>query len=87
MLAAVEQKGGANLMNVDIASEGVSIPSGMTVHAHRGMGIQDTWNYFAIVEAHGHKAAVSVVTQNQGKASAVQLMSQVLASVDSSLQQ
>lgn len=87
MLAAVEQKGGANLMNVDIASEGVSIPSGMTVHAHRGMGIQDTWNYFAIVEAHGHKAAVSVVTQNQGKASAAQLMSQVLASVDSSLQQ
>lgn len=68
-----------------IASEGVSVPSGMTVHAHRGMGIRNTWNYFAIVEAHGHKAAVSVVTQNQGKDRAAQLMSQVLASVDDSL--
>lgn len=87
MLAAVERKGGAGLMNVDIASEGVSVPSGMTVHAHRGMGIRNTWNYFAIVEAHGHKAAVSVVTQNQGKDRAAQLMSQVLASVDDSLAQ
>ncbi|KFJ00990.1 serine hydrolase [Bifidobacterium stellenboschense] len=87
MLAAVEQKGGTSLMNVDIASEGVSIPSGMTVHAHRGMGIQNTWNYFAVVEAHGRKAAVSVVTQNQGKDQAARLMSQVLSSVDSSLKQ
>lgn len=57
----------------------------MTVHAHRGMGIQNTWNYFAIVEVNGNKAAVSVVTQNQGQDRAAQLMSQVLASVDSTL--
>ncbi|NEG55707.1 hypothetical protein GFD21_08040 [Bifidobacterium sp. SMA15] len=85
MLAAVDAAGGTNLMNVDIASEGVSIPSGMSVHAHRGMGIQNTWNYFAIVETNGHKAAVSVVTQNQGKTVAAQIMSDVLASVNDSL--
>ncbi|NMM98264.1 serine hydrolase [Bifidobacterium olomucense] len=87
MLAAVDAKGASDLMNVDIASEGVVIPSGMTVHAHRGQGIQNTWNYFAVVEAHGHKAAVSVVTQNQGQAVAAELMSKVLASVDSTLDQ
>lgn len=87
MLASVDAKGGASLMNVDIASEGVTIPSGMTVHAHRGQGIQDTWNYFAIVEANGHKAAVAVTTQYQGKAVAAELMSKVLASVDATLKQ
>ncbi|UIP49755.1 class A beta-lactamase-related serine hydrolase [Bifidobacterium longum] len=85
MLVAVDAVGGTGLMNTDIASEGVVIPSGMTVHAHRGMGIQNTWNYFAIVEVNGNKAAVSVVTQNQGQDRAAQLMSQVLASVDSTL--
>lgn len=87
MLASVDAKGGTSLMNVDIAAEGVVIPAGMTVHAHRGQGIQDTWNYFAIVEANGHKAAVSVVTQYQGKAVAADLMSKVLASVDATLKQ
>ncbi|MBW3089283.1 zinc-ribbon domain-containing protein [Bifidobacterium miconisargentati] len=87
MLASVDAKGGTSLMNVDIASEGVTIPSGMTVHAHRGQGIQDTWNYFAIVEANGHKAAVAVTTQYQGKAVAAELMSKVLASVDTTLKQ
>lgn len=85
MLVAVDAVGDTGLMNTDIASEGVVIPSGMTVHAHRGMGIQNTWNYFAIVEVNGNKAAVSVVTQNQGQDRAAQLMSQVLASVDSTL--
>ena len=74
-------------MNVDIASEGVIIPSDMTVHAHRGQGIQDTWNYFAIVEANGHKATVAVVTQYQGQSVAADLMSRVLASVDKTLGQ
>ena len=87
MLAAVDAKGGASLMNVDIASEGVTIPSDMIVHAHRGQGIQDTWNYFAIVEANGHKAAVAVVTQYQGQSVAADLMSRVLASVDKTLGQ
>ena len=87
MLAAVDAKGGASLMNADIASEGVTIPSDMIVHAHRGQGIQDTWNYFAIVEANGHKAAVAVVTQYQGQSVAADLMSRVLASVDKTLGQ
>lgn len=82
MLVAVDAAGGTDLLNANIVSEGVTIPEGMTVHAHRGMGIQDTWNYFAIVEVDGQKAAVSVVTQNQGKERAAELMSRVLESVN-----
>ncbi|RSX53063.1 beta-lactamase class A-like protein [Bifidobacterium goeldii] len=85
MLAAVDAAGAANLMNVDIAAEGVTIPAGMTVHAHRGQGIKDTWNYFAIVSTSHGKAAVALATQNQGKETAAQIMSDVLADIDSQL--
>lgn len=85
MLAAVDAAGAANLMNVDIVSEGVSIPTGMTVHAHRGQGIKDTWNYFAVVTTQHGKAAVALATQNQGKATAARIMSDVLADIDQQL--
>lgn len=85
MLAAVDAAGAADLMNVDIASEGVAVPSDMTIHAHRGQGIRNTWNYFAIVSTPHGKAAVALATQNQGKATAAQVMSDILADIDQQL--
>lgn len=85
LLAAVDRAGGSNLMTVDIAKEGVKVPAGMTVHAHRGQGIQNTWNYFIIAETSHGKAAIAVATQNQGKEKAAEITSKVLAEIDAEL--
>ncbi|KAB7790911.1 serine hydrolase [Bifidobacterium leontopitheci] len=85
MLAAVDQAGGTGLMTTDIAKEGVKVPSGMTVHAHRGQGIKNTWNYFIIAETSHGKAAIAVATQNQGKEKAAEIASKVLAEMDAEL--
>ncbi|MBW3081139.1 serine hydrolase [Bifidobacterium saguinibicoloris] len=85
MLAAVDADGASDLMNVDVASEGVAIPTDMTVHAHRGQGIKNTWNYFAVVTTPHGKAAVALATQNQGKETAAKIMGEVLADIDSQL--
>ncbi|KFI56036.1 serine hydrolase [Bifidobacterium callitrichos] len=85
MLAAVDAAGVSDLMNVDVAAEGVAIPSDMTIHAHRGQGIKNTWNYFAVVTTPHGKAAVALATQNQGKGTAAQIMSDVLADIDQQL--
>ena len=74
-------------MTADIAKEGVKIPSGMTVHAHRGQGIKDTWNYFIIVENSHSKAAIAIATQNQGKEKAAEIASRVLAEMNDELNQ
>ena len=87
LLAAVDQAGGTSLMTADIAKEGVKIPSGMTVHAHRGQGIKDTWNYFIIVENSHGKAAIAIATQNQGKEKAAEIASRVLAEMNDELNQ
>ena len=73
--------GDDGLMNYDIASEGVTIPAGATVHAHRGQGIKDSYNYFVVISNGKQKVAVAVMTQNQGKDSSAQLTSSVLDKV------
>ncbi|MBT1172362.1 serine hydrolase [Bifidobacterium sp. MA2] len=85
MLAAVDAAGAADLMNVDVDAEGVTVPDDMTVHAHRGQGISNTWNYFAVVETPHGKAAVALATQNQGRSTATRIMSDVLADIDAQL--
>ena len=81
MLIEMAKTGDDSLMNYDIASEGVSIPSGATVHAHRGQGIRDAYNYFIVISNGKRKVAVAVMTQSQGKDAAVQLTSRVLDQV------
>lgn len=85
MLAAVDAAGASDLMNVDVASDGVAIPAGMTVHAHRGQGIKNTWNYFMVVETPHGKAAIAIATQNQGEGTAARIAGEVLADIDSQL--
>ena len=81
MLSEMAKTGDDGLMNYDIASEGVTIPAGATVHAHRGQGIKDSYNYFVVISNGKQKVAVAVMTQNQGKDSSAQLTSSVLDKV------
>lgn len=81
MLAEMAKTGDDGLMNYDIASEGVAIPSGATVHAHRGQGIKDSYNYFMVISNGSQKVAVAVMTQGQGKTAAAQLASRMLDKV------
>lgn len=85
MLASVDADGATDLMNFDLTGDGVAVPSGMTVHAHRGTGIQDSYNVFAVVQAHGHLAGVAIMTQGLQQPDAVQVVSSVLQTVSSQL--
>lgn len=78
MLSACINDGSYELMNYDIASEGVRIPAGATVHAHRGMGIQDAYNYFVVISDGGTSVGVAVMTRDLGKEQAAGLTSDIL---------
>ena len=81
MLVEMAKTGDDSLMNYDIASEGVSIPSGATVHALRGQGIRDAYNYFMVISNGKRKVSVAVMTQDQGRDAAARLTSRVLDQV------
>lgn len=81
MLSMVAADGADELMSYDIASEGVRIPEGATIHAHRGMGIQDAYNYFVVISDGRTKVALAVMTENLGQERAADLTSQMLATV------
>lgn len=78
MLSACINDGSYELMNYDIASEGVRIPAGATVHAHRGMGIQDAYNDFVVISDGGTSVGVAVMTRDLGKEQAAGLTSDIL---------
>lgn len=84
MLAAASTSGATAMMNYDLSSDGVSIPAGVTVHAHRGMGIQNTYNYFITMAKGSKSIALAVMTQSQGKDRTAQLTSALLSSMASS---
>ena len=81
MLSQIAADGADELMSFDIASEGVDIPEGATVHAHRGMGIQDSYNYFVVISDGRSKVGVAVMTEGMGQEQAADLTSQMLATV------
>ena len=48
------------------------------MHAHRGMGIQDAYNYFVVISNGEESVGVAVMTQNLGKERAASLTSDML---------
>lgn len=81
MLTAMIAKGDDGLLTYDVTTDGVNVPSGATVHAHRGMGVGDAYDYYMVVSNGSRKVAVVVLTQNQSKKQAVSLTSGVLRQV------
>lgn len=81
MLTAMIAKGDDGLLNYDVTTDGVSVPAGATVHAHRGMGVGDAYDYYMVVSNGSRKVAVVVLTQNHSKEQAASLASGVLRQV------
>ncbi|WP_164520644.1 zinc-ribbon domain-containing protein [Bifidobacterium callimiconis] len=86
MLAATATDGGTNLLSYDLASEGVTTPSGVTLNGHRGQGIKNSYNFFILMKTGKTTMAVSVLTQNLGKDTAVSLTNDILAEVAAEVQ-
>lgn len=88
ILSDLYRAGGTGLLHVNIAGEGISIPAGMTVNAHRGF-IGNTYCIYAIVQVNGKHAAVAVMSQglNNGAdySRPKEMVSKVLANVNDQL--
>jgi hypothetical protein len=84
MLATAQNEGATELMNYDLASDGVRIPAGVSVNAHRGMGIQNTYNYFITMSKGSTSISLAVMTQSQGKERTAQMTSALLSSMANS---
>ncbi|MFT8704392.1 serine hydrolase [Bifidobacterium aquikefiricola] len=87
MLKATEAAGGANLMTYNIAADGIAIPAGMQISAHRGQGIKNAYNYFLIIKVKDYAIALAVLTKNHSGQEVTDLTSKVLQSIDSMIAQ
>lgn len=81
MLTQLITKGEDGLLNYNVASDGVVVPDGATVHAHRGMGVGDAYDYYMVVSNGSKKVVVVVLTEGQAKEQAASLTSNVLKQV------
>lgn len=81
MLTQLIAKGEDGLLSYNVTSDGVVVPDGATVHAHRGMGVGDAYDYFMVVSNGSKKVVVVVLTEGQTKEQAASLTSNVLKQV------
>ena len=81
ILQRVYQTGGYRRMSFNLGADGVSLPSNATFNAHRGSGIGNAYNVFAVVEAQTGNYAVVVLTDHMGQDRATPVVSDVLREV------
>ena len=81
ILAEIYDGGSYWRMNVDLTRDGVSLPSGVTIHAHRGLGIGDSYNVFSVIVASSAQYAVVILTDDLGQTRAVPIVSELLANI------
>lgn len=85
MLMKIADASQSNVFGYDLASEGLSAPLGATMYGHRGQGINNAYNFFIIVQKDKHTVAISVMTKNRGKDSAVALTEGVLSQINTDI--
>ena len=81
ILERVYQTGGYRRMNFNLGADGVSLPSNATFNAHRGSGVGNAYNVFAVVEAQTGNYVVVVLTDHLGQDRATPVVSDVLREV------
>ena len=81
ILERVYQTGGYRRMSFNLGADGVSLPSNATFNAHRGSGVGDAYNVFAVVEAQTGNYAVVILTDHMGQDRAIPVVSDVLREV------
>lgn len=67
-----------NPTGYNIAADGVRIPSGITIMAHRGQGIKNVYNYFMIIKSGDKMLGMSVLTSTAPKSDVAELVSKLL---------
>lgn len=67
-----------NPTGYNVANDGVRIPSGITIMAHRGQGIQNAYNYFMIIKSGDKMLGMSVLTSSADKSEVAGLVSNLL---------
>jgi hypothetical protein len=85
MMAAIRRENADTMMNVDLVGEGIRVPDGMTVHAHRGQGIGNAYNVFAVATVNNRTVGVSIMTRTLSNDVAKEIVSSVLADIDQQL--
>ena len=81
ILELVYQTGGYRRMSFNLASDGVNLPGNATFNAHRGSGVGNSYNVFAIVETGGVHYVVVILTDHLGQDRAVPVVTDVLREV------
>ena len=81
ILERVYQTGGYRRMSFNLGADGVSLPSNATFNAHRGSGVGDAYNVFAVVEAQTGNYVVVILTDHLGQDRATPVVSDVLREV------
>ena len=84
LLEQLYNNGGYSLMTTDLTREGIALPYGVKVYAHRGQGIGTSFNIFAIITSPTANYSVVVLTNETGstaeaaKVNATQIISELL---------
>lgn len=74
-----------NPTGYNVAADGVRIPSGITIMAHRGQGIKNAYNYFMIIKSGDKMLGMSVLTSSAPKSDVAELVSKLLDSLKNDL--
>ncbi|PLS29690.1 serine hydrolase [Bifidobacterium parmae] len=80
MLIVVDRIDAGKLMELDTSKEGITVPSSMTIHGHRGQGIGGAYNYYLIVKDGDRTVVVTVMTE-QDKSGAAGLVNKLLEEI------
>ena len=89
ILREIYNIGGYTRMNWDLTRDGISVPTGVTIHSHRGQGIGGAYNAFAIIISGDVKYGIAIMTMHPGRnneqarAIAVPMISEILDEVHS----
>lgn len=76
----------ANATGYDISADGVNVPDGIEVMAHRGQGIKNVYNYFLILKKGKNRIGVSVLTKSADKDDVAEFVSKLLNLLKNNLQ-
>ncbi|MCL2828254.1 MAG: protein kinase [Oscillospiraceae bacterium] len=87
ILGELYENGGYLKMSFDLTRDGVILPGGIVVYAHRGAGIGAAYNVFAVIVTPSVNYVVVVLTSGLGSDSAAPIVSELLANIQQQMEQ
>ena len=81
ILERVYQTGTYRRMSFNLGAEGINLPSNATFNSHRGSGVGNSYNVFAVVETQTGNYVVVILTDHIGQDGAIPVVTDVLREV------